>query len=240
MGSRRTNIIIVSVILAMLVGSIYVIATKPTKKGLDPERRHAAHLPGRAERRQPDDRRRGHRSRDRDHPRPRRRTRRLRARDRPARVGRDPDQPSERPGHAAGDPAGRRHGEALLLRPRAERGAARSEDVGRDAGEPQPAGDDQSLRRRRGRVQAGHQVRRQVHDDSASALPVREEEPPVRRRPRDHQAGSVLDRRGQGGAEGRPEDLHRSRRARSSSRTRRTPTTPTPRPPTSCSGTSRR
>src|SRR4029079_13386262 len=35
MGSRRTNIIIVSVILAMLAGSIYVIATKPTKKGLD-------------------------------------------------------------------------------------------------------------------------------------------------------------------------------------------------------------
>jgi SecD/SecF fusion protein len=35
MGSLRTNIIIVSVILAMLAGSIYVIATKPTKKGLD-------------------------------------------------------------------------------------------------------------------------------------------------------------------------------------------------------------
>ena len=35
MGSRRTNIIIVSVILAMLAGSLYVIATKPTKKGLD-------------------------------------------------------------------------------------------------------------------------------------------------------------------------------------------------------------
>jgi SecD/SecF fusion protein len=35
MGSRRTNIIIVAVILAMLAVSVYVIATKPTKKGLD-------------------------------------------------------------------------------------------------------------------------------------------------------------------------------------------------------------
>jgi SecD/SecF fusion protein len=35
MGSRRSNIIIVSLILVMLAGSLYVIATKPTKKGLD-------------------------------------------------------------------------------------------------------------------------------------------------------------------------------------------------------------
>ena len=51
-----------------------------------PERRHAADLPGRAERgRTRPGRRRGHRSLDRDHPRPRRRPRRLRAGDRPAR-----------------------------------------------------------------------------------------------------------------------------------------------------------
>jgi len=35
MGSRRTNIIIVSLILALLAGSLYVILTKPTKLGLD-------------------------------------------------------------------------------------------------------------------------------------------------------------------------------------------------------------
>ena len=35
MGTRRANIIIVAVILTLLAGSIYVIATKPTKKGLD-------------------------------------------------------------------------------------------------------------------------------------------------------------------------------------------------------------
>ncbi|KAA0273890.1 MAG: protein translocase subunit SecD, partial [Acidobacteria bacterium] len=35
MGSRRTNITIVVLILALLAGSIYVIATKPTKLGLD-------------------------------------------------------------------------------------------------------------------------------------------------------------------------------------------------------------
>jgi len=35
MGSRRTNIVIVISILVLLAGSVYVIATKPTKKGLD-------------------------------------------------------------------------------------------------------------------------------------------------------------------------------------------------------------
>jgi len=35
MGSRRTNITIIVLILALLAGSIYVIATKPTKLGLD-------------------------------------------------------------------------------------------------------------------------------------------------------------------------------------------------------------
>ncbi len=35
MGSRRTNISIVAVILVLLAGSLYVIATKPTKLGLD-------------------------------------------------------------------------------------------------------------------------------------------------------------------------------------------------------------
>jgi SecD/SecF fusion protein len=35
MGSRRTNIIIVSLILVLLAGSLYVIFTKPTKLGLD-------------------------------------------------------------------------------------------------------------------------------------------------------------------------------------------------------------
>ena len=35
MGSRRTNISIVAVILVILAGSLYVIATKPTKLGLD-------------------------------------------------------------------------------------------------------------------------------------------------------------------------------------------------------------
>ncbi len=35
MGSRRSNIIIVSLILVLLAGSLYVIFTKPTKRGLD-------------------------------------------------------------------------------------------------------------------------------------------------------------------------------------------------------------
>jgi preprotein translocase subunit SecD len=35
MGSRRTNITIIALILALLAGSAYVIATKPTKLGLD-------------------------------------------------------------------------------------------------------------------------------------------------------------------------------------------------------------
>ena len=52
-------------------------------------------------------------------------------------------------------------------------------------------------------------MRRHLHDYRAPALPVREEEPPVRRGARDHAAGPVLHRRGQGRAEGRPEDLHR-------------------------------
>ena len=35
MGTRRTNITIIALILVLLIGSVYVIVTKPTKLGLD-------------------------------------------------------------------------------------------------------------------------------------------------------------------------------------------------------------
>ena len=227
MGSRRTNVIIVIFVLALLAGSLYIIATKETKLGLDLSGGTQLIYEGQPTAQNtvvdPEDVDRAIEI----------------IRDRvdalgvsepeiaPLGIDADPDQPPGRPGRGPRDRAGRTDGAAQLLRLRAQRGPARRRRRGGHPGQRRSAVDDELLQRGRAGLAAEHEMRRRLHRGGAAALPVREAEPPATcRRARVESGGPVRDRRGAGGARRATGRSSRCRRGRSSSRTRRDPESP--------------
>ncbi len=87
MGSRRRNLLILLFVVGLVIASVLVILSKPSRLGLDLRGGTELVYQARPTPAEPEHRPRRHRAGDRDHPRPHRRARSLRAGDRPGRTG---------------------------------------------------------------------------------------------------------------------------------------------------------
>ena len=221
MTDRRRNLFVLLLVAGLLVASLVVIVTKPTRLGPRPQGRRLAHLPGQADEAGAGQQRRD-RPHDRHHARARRPARRRRAGD-PA-LGRGPDRrlAPGRQERRRGPAPGRHDGADVLLRLGDERprrrlqaGPGEPERHGRPGGRQRGRGH-QPLRRGQAReqLQAARLRRRDDHRSTSASTtrPRRSLAGPGETRPTSaraapaqrHRAEAAQDRRGPAGHGRRP------------------------------------